>query len=199
MKNSFVIKVTSSIKTLFETLSMFFRSINRDFSTISWLEHHCRNSGVENIILWLGANNALGTVLDLKIKFTDGFGAILGKTREERLKYNLWHPNDFKMEYETLLEKTIAALSHNKHSEWHCFVGTIPLVTIAPLAKGIGEELIETSNAIIIGLDMGGNIQLFNTGASRALGYTFEEVKGTSWFDYLLDRDMDQGKLEVFQ
>jgi PAS domain S-box-containing protein len=66
-------------------------------------------------------------------------------------------------------------------------------------AKGIGEELIETSNAIIIGLDMGGNIQLFNTGASRALGYTFEEVKGTSWFDYLLDRDMDQGKLEVFQ
>jgi PAS domain S-box-containing protein len=66
-------------------------------------------------------------------------------------------------------------------------------------AKDIGEELIETSNAIIIGLDLEGNIQLFNTGATRALGYVFDEVKGTSWFDYLLDRDMDRGKLEVFQ
>ncbi|MGA1820379.1 MAG: PAS domain S-box protein [Thermoplasmatota archaeon] len=65
--------------------------------------------------------------------------------------------------------------------------------------KGIGQEIIETANAVIIGLNMEGNIVLFNNGASRVLGYTFEEVKGTSWFDYLVDKEDQAGKLEVFQ
>jgi len=65
--------------------------------------------------------------------------------------------------------------------------------------KGIGQEIIETANAVIIGLNMEGNILLFNNGASRVLGYTFEEVKGTSWFDYLVDKEDQAGKLEVFQ
>ncbi|MGA1793536.1 MAG: PAS domain S-box protein [Thermoplasmatota archaeon] len=65
--------------------------------------------------------------------------------------------------------------------------------------KGIGQEIIETANAVIIGLDMEGNIILFNNGASRVLGFTFEEVKGTSWFDYLVDKEDQAGKLEVFQ
>jgi PAS domain S-box-containing protein len=64
---------------------------------------------------------------------------------------------------------------------------------------GLGNELIETSNAIIIGLDLEGNILLFNTGASRALGYMFDEVEGRSWFDFLLDHDAEKGKLEVFK
>ncbi len=67
------------------------------------------------------------------------------------------------------------------------------------MPKSLGNELIETSNAIIIGLDLEGNILLFNTGASRALGYMFDEVEGRSWFDFLLDHEAEKGKLEVFK
>lgn len=67
------------------------------------------------------------------------------------------------------------------------------------LIKGIGDELIESSNAIIIGLDLEGNIKLFNKGARRALGYSFDEIEDRPWFDLLLDRDAEKGKLEVLQ
>lgn len=65
--------------------------------------------------------------------------------------------------------------------------------------RGIGQEIIETANAIIIGLDLEGNVVLFNNGASRALGYTYEEIRRTSWFDYLIDREVKTGKMEVLQ
>ena len=69
-----------------------------------------------------------------------------------------------------------------------------------PIAlPGLMDELLETSNAIIIGIDTEGRIELFNSGARRALGYTFEEVAGRSWFDLLADSDADSGSLEVFQ
>lgn len=66
-------------------------------------------------------------------------------------------------------------------------------------AKGIEREIIETANAMIIGLDLEGRIVLFNNGASRVLGFTFEEVKGTSWFDLLIDKEVQTGRMEVFQ
>ena len=31
-------------------------------------------------------------------------------------------------------------MANNQHQDWHVFVGNVPLVTIAPLAKGIGEQ-----------------------------------------------------------
>ncbi len=65
--------------------------------------------------------------------------------------------------------------------------------------KGIGDDLIENSNAIIIGIDMEGKINIFNSGAKRALGYDPSEVEGTIWFDYLVDHDAEKGRLEVFQ
>src|SRR3954463_13947695 len=35
-----------------------------DFSQLEWLrQHHVEGDGVENLILWLGSNNALGTVV----------------------------------------------------------------------------------------------------------------------------------------
>ena len=110
------------------------------YSAVSWLQHHAQQAGVENIILWLGANNALGTVLDLKIKPTPGDGVkVLQADRKKRLEWNLWHPSDFQAEYSTLLDKTVEALADNKFDDWHCFIGNVPLVTIAPIAKGVGE------------------------------------------------------------
>ncbi len=67
------------------------------------------------------------------------------------------------------------------------------------IPRGIGDELLENSNAIVIGIDMEGNIKMFNSGAKRTLGYDPQEAIGTIWFDYLVDKDAESGKLEVFQ
>lgn len=113
-------------------------------SAISWLKHHAEESGIDNVILWLGANNALGTIVTLKIHQTNGDGktALNEKQEERQNKWNLWHPDDFQAEYTILLNKVVEALAKNKNNQWHCFVATIPLITIAPIIKGVGEARI---------------------------------------------------------
>lgn len=112
-----------------------------DFSAVSWLKHVAENEGIENVCLWLGANNALGTVLNLEINQTPNDPQrVINADRESRSKWNLWHPNDFRAEYETLLNKVMDAMSFNSHDDWHVFIGTVPYVTISPLAKGVGEH-----------------------------------------------------------
>lgn len=114
--------------------------IHEDKSPLKWLEHLSHNGGVENLILWLGSNNALGAVVDLDPRQTPGDGiSIFNATSEERRRWNLWHPVDFEIEYRLLIQKTLNAIGQNSGISCNIFVGTIPLVTIAPITKGIGE------------------------------------------------------------
>lgn len=117
-----------------------------DFTAVDWLEYTGENEGVENVCLFLGANNALGTILDLNIVQSNHTGKkdIWNVDRETRQKWNLWHPDHFRQEYKELLRRVTAALEKNKHEDWHVFVATVPMVTIAPLAKGVGEKRIVT-------------------------------------------------------
>ena len=55
-------------------------------------------------------------------------------------------------------------------------------------AKEFSENLIRTANVIILSLDMGGNITLFNQAAEEITGYTFAELKGKNW-SILVPRD----------
>ncbi|WP_017443645.1 hypothetical protein [Gayadomonas joobiniege] len=137
--NFFAVASEPFSRSAYRTLNPYANEAYDDYSAVGWLKHHASQKGVKNIILWAGANNALGTVLDLKIKFTDGDGAILTKTRKERLEKNLWHPYDFQLEYTQLLQSVVDALANNQYQDWHCYLGTVPLVTIAPIAKGVGE------------------------------------------------------------
>lgn len=117
-----------------------------DFSQLRWLEHHARGEGVENLVLWLGANNALGTVTTLTINQTprglEPPPHQRGHLEREQRGWNLWHPDDFSAEYGELLKRVDAAMRDNTTPDWQVFIGTVPLVTIAPLAKGVGETTI---------------------------------------------------------
>jgi len=117
-------------------------------SQLDWLQYHHQKEGVENLILWLGANNALGTVLDLSINqtsidgsaFKDGPENVSFEARK-RAGWNLWHPEDFRVEYKYMLDKVVVILEDNPHKvDYKVFLGTIPLVTIAPLIKAVGGK-----------------------------------------------------------
>ena len=62
-------------------------------------------------------------------------------TQPERVDYNLWHPDDFEAEYRELLDRVDANMANNQAREWKVFIGTIPAVTVAPLAKGVGDPV----------------------------------------------------------
>jgi len=112
-----------------------------DYSQLRWLEHHhVDGEGVENLILWLGANNALGTIVRMDVKKTaDADMSPLKMSLEERNRYNLWSKEHFEAEYQILMEKVDDILSRG-NSDCRVFVGTVPAVTIAPLARGVGNS-----------------------------------------------------------
>jgi two-component system, cell cycle sensor histidine kinase and response regulator CckA len=56
-------------------------------------------------------------------------------------------------------------------------------------AKEYADRLIETSNALVLVLDLDANIVTFNTAAEELTGYKREEVLGRNW-DLLLPRDL---------
>ena len=89
--------------------------------------------GVENLIIWLGANDCLGTVGSLSLKEMPS--TFSSEVPEERGKFNLTHPDIFKKDYATLIASVKAAIS----ADTRVFVGTIPYVTIPPITQGIGK------------------------------------------------------------
>ena len=93
---------------------------------------HNTEGDVENLIIWLGANDCLGTVGSLKLNpMPSNFSSL---DPEERRKFNLTHPEIFKNDYVALVAKIKEVISPNTQ----IFVGTIPYVTIPPITKGIG-------------------------------------------------------------
>ena len=80
---------------------------------------------IENLIVWLGANNCLGTVTGLKIDETGD------DPPGPNSKHTLWTPKAFEAEYRELANQidTIGAT--------HVYVATIPHVTIPPITRGI--------------------------------------------------------------
>ncbi|WP_205502438.1 SGNH/GDSL hydrolase family protein [Rufibacter psychrotolerans] len=114
-----------------------------NFTQLDWLEKHSESDdGLENLFLWLGPNNALSTLLDMEIRQTRGDGTIVEMSYEDRsnANYNLWHPDDFINEYQQLIERVDAAMQKNKYQNWKVFVGNVPLITIAPFARGLGKK-----------------------------------------------------------
>lgn len=83
--------------------------------------------GIETLIVLLGANNALGTVISLEVRWSgEGYDHL-----QRKAAYNVWRPTHFKAE----LAKVAAEA--RKIRARHVIWGTVPHVTIVPVARGV--------------------------------------------------------------
>ncbi len=88
--------------------------------------------GIETLVVFLGANNALQTVTDLRVDWTtDADYANLSK----KGAFTVWTPKHFKAEFDQVVAAVRAI--NARHVIW-C---TVPHVTIAPIARGIGDKV----------------------------------------------------------
>lgn len=94
--------------------------------------------GIENLLVGLGANNALGTCATLQMRRSTN--ADLGRLAHDR-ECNLWEPAHFAAAYADLARKLETITAER------VFLTTVPHVTIAPVTRGVspgrprGEEL----------------------------------------------------------
>jgi PAS domain S-box-containing protein len=54
--------------------------------------------------------------------------------------------------------------------------------------KYFNENLIQTANVILVGLDTDGKINLFSKTAEKITGYSFDELKGKDWFETMVPK-----------
>lgn len=91
--------------------------------------------GIETLVIFLGANNALASVTSLKVEWSkEGFDDL-----EKKKKFTVWNPAHFKTELERVVQEVERIKA--RHVIW-C---TVPHVTIAPIARGVGNKMINKS------------------------------------------------------
>ncbi|MFF5077428.1 hypothetical protein ACFY36_10275 [Actinoplanes sp. NPDC000266] len=89
------------------------------------------NDGIETLVVFLGANNALGAVTDLKVVWSgDGY-----RDLDRKGEYTVWRPTHF---VEELAE---VALRVRGIGARHVIWCTVPHVTIAPICRGTGAKI----------------------------------------------------------
>ena len=93
--------------------------------------------GVETLVVMLGSNNALGSVVKLAPAWTPA--DYTGMPPEQRLvakkDFNVWRPTAFDADWELLVERL------RKIDAQHVLVATVPSVTIAPIARGTDNKI----------------------------------------------------------
>jgi hypothetical protein len=91
--------------------------------------------GIETLVVALGANNVLGTVLNFRIRWTSaGDGAAFADVDAKRA-FNAWTPSHFAVEYDALLDQVRQIKAR------HVIFLTVPHVTIAPMVRGIDGKM----------------------------------------------------------
>jgi hypothetical protein len=93
--------------------------------------------GVETLVVALGANNALGSVVRLEPCWTPSGYADL--TPRQRLVAKggatVWRPDHFAADWAVLVQQLRQVRAQ------HVVVATVPAVTIAPIARGVGGKI----------------------------------------------------------
>jgi GDSL-like Lipase/Acylhydrolase len=91
---------------------------------------------VDVLLLWLGANDCLGTVLTLEIRDMQDATGPIPKDPLKRLDWNLTSAKQFEADYQSLIDTVSAALEGQATK---IFIGTVPHVTIPPITSGVGQ------------------------------------------------------------
>jgi hypothetical protein len=87
--------------------------------------------GIETLIVMIGANNALGSILTFNLVWSDvGYDDM---ARNDR--YTVWRPIHFQAEWERVVTEL------KKVRARHVIICTVPHITIAPLARGVGSKV----------------------------------------------------------
>lgn len=94
-------------------------------------ENPGQGDGIETLIVLLGANNALPTMLSLRVCWSeDGYDDL-----ELKEQFTVWNPVHFQAELDLVVEQI------KKIKASHVILGTVPHVTIAPIARGVGSKV----------------------------------------------------------
>jgi hypothetical protein len=87
--------------------------------------------GIETIVVFLGANNALGAVTRLKVAWSgDGYA-----DPDRKGDYTVWRPTHFAAELDAV------AVAVRKVKARHVIWCTVPHVTIPPISRGVGSKI----------------------------------------------------------
>jgi lysophospholipase L1-like esterase/ligand-binding SRPBCC domain-containing protein len=103
-----------------------------EWTMLDNLKQIVADEGVEQLIIWLGSNDCLGTVLDLKVRFM--YSTEVVDDPQERRQWNLTHPVVFEQDFAKLIDQVNAIIP----ATTRVFVGTIAHVTIPPVTTGLG-------------------------------------------------------------
>jgi hypothetical protein len=95
------------------------------------------SEGVETLVVMLGSNNALGSVVKLRPAWTPaGYDGMPPEQRlEVKQDYNVWRPAAFAADWKLLVERL------RQIDAQHVLVATVPSVTIAPVARGTETKI----------------------------------------------------------
>jgi hypothetical protein len=103
----------------------------RDLTPLGAARRLGDDGGIETLIVLLGSNNALGAVTGLRVEWSGpGYNDVQGKR-----SFTVWRPEHFREEFDLVAEQVREIRA--RHVIW----GTVPHVTIAPIARGVGDKV----------------------------------------------------------
>jgi hypothetical protein len=108
------------------------RAAGRAVSPLEAAEELGRVGGIETLIVLLGANNALPAVVHLDVRWSRDPDY---RDLARKSQFTVWDPEHFEAE----LREVEAAV--RRIDARHVIFGTVPHVTIAPLARGVGQKV----------------------------------------------------------
>jgi hypothetical protein len=89
------------------------------------------DGGIETLIVFIGANNALGAITSLKVMWSDtGYD-----DPKKKRAFTVWRPTHFKRELDLVVAEVQRITA--RHVIW----ASVPHVTIAPLARGVDRKM----------------------------------------------------------
>jgi hypothetical protein len=101
------------------------------YTQVSAAQALAKDGGIETLVVALGANNALRSIVNMDVVWSENEGF---RDPEKKDWYTVWRPEHFRAELRELVAEV------EKMDARHVVWWSVPHVTIAPLAHGVGDK-----------------------------------------------------------